>query len=180
MASTFQVDKIDAEMLQHSTLSKTEEEGCAASSSIILVVTRNAHLAEPVMEYTINLAERLHCRLLAVYVNTLPFLIDGSHRNRQFSSALLQSASVYRRKASVKGVVFDYVQESGKVSKVINRLCHIAKRIEFVVIDKGIKLEEAVARASVPVFNIFYESFHQSEKEPWHHRKIFLQRISKR
>ena len=180
MGEANRFDSIDLGTVQPSTMEKTEQQNLAKKTSIILVVTRNAHLAEPVMEYTLNLADRLHCRILAAYVDTLPLLVDGGQRSRQFISALLQSAAVYRSKAMTKGVSFDYVQESGRVSKVINRLCHIVKRIEFVVIDRGIKIEEAVARAPVPVFNIFYDTVNQSEMEPWLHRKIFLQRITKR
>lgn len=180
MGEAYRFDKIDLGNVQPSSPARTGEEETSKKSSIILVVTRNANLAEPVMEYTINLADRMHCRLLAAYVDTLPLLVDDGHRNRQFISALQQSAAVYMNKAMAKGVSFNYVQESGRVSKVINRLCHIAKRIEFVVIDRGIKIEEAVSRAPVPVFNIFYDNFNQPEREPWLHRKIFLQRISKR
>jgi hypothetical protein len=179
MGEAYRFDKIDLSTVQPSTLDKSEQEDSSKKSSIILVVTRNAHLAEAVMEYTLNLADRLHCRILAAYVDTLPLLVDGGQRNRQFISALLQSAQMYRSKAVAKGVSFNYVQESGRISKVINRLCHIVKRIEFVVIDRGIKIEEAVSRAPVPVFNIHYDTLNQSDREPWLHRKIFLQRISK-
>lgn len=180
MAEAFRLNGIDLSTIQRSTLEKSEDNGSATKLSIILVVTRNAYLAEPVMEYTLNLASRLQCKLLAAYVDTLPLLVDGGKRNKQFTSALHQSSTVYRNKAASKGVSFNYVQESGKVSKVINRLCHIVKRIEFVVIDRGIKIEEAVSRTPVPVFNIFYDTSHQLEREPWLQRKIFLRRVSKR
>jgi hypothetical protein len=44
---------------------------------VILVVTRNGHLTEAVMEYSLNVAGRLNHRLLVAYVNTMPFLWDG-------------------------------------------------------------------------------------------------------
>ncbi len=59
-----------------------------------------------------------------------------------------------KRRPSVRGVDFEYVQESGKISKIISRLCRIVKRIEFVLIDQGIKIEEAAFGSPVPVFNI--------------------------
>lgn len=124
--------------------------------SVILVVTRNGHLTEPVMDYAIHVADRLKCKLLVAYVNTLPLLWDGGRRCRLFATAIQESVSTFRAKAAARGVVVDYVQETGRVGKVINRLCHIVKRIEFVVIDKGIKMEEAASRAPVPVFNMRY------------------------
>jgi hypothetical protein len=180
MGEAYRFEKIDLNSVPSSSSDHIGEKESLKKTSIILVVTRNAHLAEPVMEYTLNLAGRLNCRLLAAYVDTLPFLVEDGKRNKKFISALLQSAAVYKNKAMAKGVSFNYVQESGKIGKVINRLCHIAKRIEFVVIDRGIKIEEAVSRAPVPVFNINYNTFNHSEREPWLHKKIFLQRISKR
>jgi len=125
-------------------------------SSIILVVTRNGHLAEPLMEYAVSVADRLKCRLLVAFVNTLPYLFDGDQRSKTFAAAIKESFSSFKEKAAERNVEINYVQESGKIGKAINRLCHIAKRIEFVVVDKGIKLEEVVSRAPVPVFSVNY------------------------
>lgn len=177
MAESLHGHEIDLKNVRQSSPNDYTQEEKPSKSSIILVVTRNAHLAEPVMQYTVNLAERLHCRLLAAYVNTLPQLWDGGQRNKRFAANLVESASVYQNKAAEKGVLFDYVQESGKISKVINRICHIVKRIEFVVIDKGVKIEEAVSRTPVPVFNIFYGDLHGSGRGGHNNLEMFLRRI---
>ncbi len=123
-----------------------------AKQSCILLVTRGSRLAEPVMDYAVNIADRMKCKILATYVNTLPLFGNGDVH--QFASAIEQNAADFKEKAVVRGVDFEYVQESGKISKIISRLCRIVKRIEFVLIDQGIKIEEAAFGSPVPVFNI--------------------------
>ena len=117
-------------------------------------MTRNNRLTEPTMDYAVNVADRMKCKVLASYVNTLPLIGDGGTRSRLFASAIEQNAAEFREKAAARGVEFEFVQESGKISKVISRLCHIVKRVEFVLIDQGIKIEEAAFGSPVPVFNI--------------------------
>lgn len=125
-----------------------------AKQSCILLVTRGSRLAEPVMDYAVNVADRMKCKILATYVNTLPLFGNGDVYHKQFASAIEQNAAEFKEKAVVRGVDFEYVQESGKISKIISRLCRIVKRIEFVLIDQGIKIEEAAFGSPVPVFNI--------------------------
>ncbi len=125
-----------------------------AKQSCILLVTRGSRLAEPVMDYAVNVADRMKCKILATYVNTLPLFGNGDVYHKQFASAIEQNATEFKEKAVVRGVDFEYVQESGKISKIISRLCRIVKRIEFVLIDRGIKIEEAAFGSPVPVFNI--------------------------
>jgi hypothetical protein len=125
-----------------------------ARKSCILLVTRGSHLTEPVMDYAVNVADRMRCKILATYVNSLPLFGNGDMYHKQFTSAVEQNAAEFKEKAVVRGVDFEYVEESGKISKIIRRLCHIVKRIEFVLIDQGIKIEEAAFGSPVPVFNI--------------------------
>jgi len=125
-----------------------------AKQSSILLVTRSSRLAEPVMDYAVNVADRMNCKILATYVNTLPLFGSGDVSHKQFASAIEQNAIEFKEKAVTRGVDFEYVQESGKISKIISRLCRIMKRIEFVLIDQGIKIEEAAFASPVPVFNI--------------------------
>jgi len=125
-----------------------------AKQSSILLVTRGSRLAEPVMDYAVNVADRMNCKILATYVNTLPLFGSGDIYHKQFAAAIEQNASEFKERAVTRGVDFEYVQESGKISKIISRLCRIVKRIEFVLIDQGIKIEEAAFGSPVPVFNI--------------------------
>jgi hypothetical protein len=125
-----------------------------AKQSCILLVTRGSHLAEPVMDYAVNVADRMKCKILVAYINTLPLFGNGDVCHKQFASAIEENAAEFKEKAIVRGIDFEYVQESGKISKMISRLCHIVKRVEFVLIDQGIKIEEAAFGSPVPVFNI--------------------------
>jgi hypothetical protein len=125
-----------------------------AIQSSILLVSRNKPLAEPVMDYVVNVADRMKCRVLAIYVNTQPFLADGGKGGNLHNPSIEQNAAMFGEKAAARGVDFDYIQESGKIRKVISRLCHIVKRVEFVFIDQEINIEEAAFGSPVPVFNI--------------------------
>ena len=135
-----------------------------ARQSNILLVTRGSRLAEPVMDYAVNVADRMKCKILATYVNTLPLFGNGDVYHGQFAAAIEQNAAEFKEKAVVRGVGFEYVQESGKISKIISRLCRIVKRIEFVLIDQGIKIEEATFGSPVPVFNIVCTDSRTGEK----------------
>ncbi|WP_457575698.1 universal stress protein [Desulfomarina sp.] len=145
-------------MTRHDMNEKTGEttETPAPNIPRILVVTSKGHLTEPVMDYAISVAERLNRAIHAVYVNTLPFLPDGGARARHFSRAVRESATIFKEKAREKPVFFSYTEESGKVGKVVHRLCYSAKRIDFIVIDKGIRRSEVTRKAPVPVFSVIY------------------------
>jgi hypothetical protein len=125
-----------------------------AKQSCILLITSNSQLTQPVMDYTVNVADRMNCKVLVAYVNTPAFLGSDDQHRRILLSTSARNATEFKEKAVTRGVIFEYVQESGKISKIISRLCQIVKRVEFVLIDQGIKIEEAVSGSPVPVFNI--------------------------
>ena len=141
-------------ILQRLEEDESLQQGSQDKQSCILLVTRNCRLTEPTMDYAVNVADRMKCKVLASYVNTLPLIGDGGTHSRLFASAIEHNAAEFREKAAARGVKFEFVRESGKISKVISRLCHIVKRVEFVLIDQGIKIEEAAFGSPVPVFNI--------------------------
>ncbi len=122
----------------------------------ILVVTRNGHMPEPVMEYALNVADRLKYAILAVHINTLPFFRDGGERSMLFSLALEESSIFFEEKAKARNVRVEHLGETGKVGKVVKRLCYTEKRIEFVIIDQGIRMEEVTSQSPVPVFSVIY------------------------
>ncbi|MFH0783588.1 MAG: universal stress protein [Pseudomonadota bacterium] len=125
-------------------------------TSFILVVTRNGHMAEPVMDYAINVADRLKYAILAVHTNTLPFFRDGGERNRLFTAAMQESSVLFRQKAGARDVQVEHIGETGKIGKIVKRLCRAEKRIEFVIIDQGIRMEEVASMVPVPVFSVIY------------------------
>jgi hypothetical protein len=122
----------------------------------ILVVTRNGHMAESVMDYAVNVADRLKYAILVVHANTLPFFRDGGERSRLFAAAMQESSLLFRQKAGARAVHVEHLGETGKIGKVVKRLCHTNKRIEFVIIDQGIRMEEVRSQAPVPVFSVIY------------------------
>ncbi len=122
-------------------------------SSFIMVVTRNGHMSEHVMDYAVNAAHRLGYSILAIHVDTLPFFNLG-RRSRLFAAAMKESIGLFSEKARNKEVAVEYLGELGKIGSVIGRLCRSKKRIEFVVIDKGIRLEEVARQSPVPVFPV--------------------------
>ncbi len=119
----------------------------------IMAVTRNGHMSEHVMEYALNVAQRLGYGILAVHVDTLP-LFSGEKRIRLFAAAMRESVAQLKEKAGQMGVAVEHLGEVGKISAVVGRLCRAKKRIEFVVIDKGVRLEELLKESPVPVFPV--------------------------
>lgn len=128
----------------------------------ILALTRNGHMAEHVMDYAINVALRMGYQLLAVHVDTLPFFKDRGKRSKLFSAAMRESEQLFLRKAEAKGVAVRHLAEIGKIAAVIDRLCHSNKRIEFVIIDKGIRLADVAKSSPVPVFPVITTSGHRT------------------
>jgi hypothetical protein len=122
----------------------------------ILVVTRNGHMAEPVMDYALNVAERLKYSILAAHVNTLPFYRDGGRRSTLFASAMQESIAQFKEKAEARSILVEQTGASGKIGRAVKKLCRSEKHIEFVVIDQGISMKEVSSESPVPVFTVIY------------------------
>ena len=122
----------------------------------ILVVTRNGNMAEPVMDYALNVAERLKYSILAAYINTLPFYRDGGKRSKLFASAMQESSKLFREKGEARSIPVEHIGAAGKIGKAVKQLCHTEKRVEFVVIDQGISMKEVTSQSPVPVFSVIY------------------------
>jgi hypothetical protein len=122
----------------------------------ILVVTRNGHMAEPVMEYALNVADRLKYSILAAHINTLPFYCDGGKRSTFFASAMEESAKLFKKKGEASSVQIEHIGETGKIGRAVRRICSSEKHIEFVVIDQGINMKEVASQSPVPVFSVIY------------------------
>jgi hypothetical protein len=121
---------------------------------VILVVSRNSRLTEAVMDYSVNVAGRLNHRLLVAYVNTMPFLWNDGSRSRRFALAVQDNACALKERSQKKGVTVNHIKESGKIGRVVSRLCRIVQKIEFIIVDDGVSVDEVVSRAPVPVFSV--------------------------
>jgi hypothetical protein len=127
-----------------------------SKTSSILVITRNGHMAEPVMDYALNVADRLHYNIIAAHINTLPFYRDGGRRSGLFAVAMQESELLFKAKAEARGIQVKHHGDAGKIGKVVKRICHSEKYIEFVVLDQGIRRDEVVSQSPVPVFSVIY------------------------
>jgi len=134
----------------------------------ILAVTRNGHMSEHVMEYAIDVAKRMNYGILVAHVDTLPMFRDRGKRGRLFAAAMRESEAIFNKKARTKDVVVEHIAELGKIGIVVGRLCHSKKRIVFVVIDKGIRLEEVARLSPVPVFPVIAAKTGQPNKAIFH------------
>lgn len=145
------------------------------TSGCILVVTSHAQPTVPVIEYVISVADRLGSKIIMASVNRHPLLSEYSPFAKLSHSGAEPQADIFRAMAESRGVKFECIAESGRIEKVINRLCHIVKRVEFVVIDQGIKMEEVAAGSPVPVFTVAKSGLDPASKARGHRRRTLFQ-----
>jgi len=124
----------------------------------ILVVTNHSRPTVQVMDYVLSVADRLGSKVILVRVDPHPFLRENSLLARPARAEVYPDADEFRNKAQSRGVEFEHIRESGKIGKIVGRLCHIVKRVEFVIIDQGIKMEEVAAESPVPVFSVVHSA----------------------
>jgi|GEM_PF-6345334 len=121
---------------------------------VVLVLVRGHNLSKEAMNFSLNVAGRLKHRILVAYVDTLPFLRNrGNHKSR-FECGVEENVSVMLNKGKDRGVPVAYVKESGKIGRVASRLCRIVKKIDFIIVDGDLRLEDVVSRTPLPVFNV--------------------------
>ena len=119
----------------------------------ILALTRNGHMSEPVMGYVLSVAQRLGYGILAVHVDTMP-LANQEKRSRLFAAAVGESVALLKERAGRLGLAVEHLQAAGRVGDLVARLCRARRRIDFVIIDQGIRLEEVLRQSPVPVFPV--------------------------
>ena len=132
---------------------ETAGTGKSGHASCILVVTGRVNPAPPVMEYVIQVADRLGSRILLATI-TPGGRSAGVSPLSPATGDGVTGEDLFRTRAEARGINYQRIAESGQTGKVVSRLCHVVKRVEFVVIDQGIKMEEVAAGSSVPVFTV--------------------------
>lgn len=125
-----------------------------SEKAVVLLLARGHNLSEAAANYSLNVAGRLRHRILVAYVNTLPFLRSGSGRRERFARGVEENVSAIIEKARKRNIPITYVKESGKMGKVVSRLCRIVKKIDFIIVDDDVRVEEVVSRSPVPVFSV--------------------------
>lgn len=120
----------------------------------VLVVIRGGNAGEALIRYALGVAERLGLGVLAAYVDTLPRFGDKLTRRERFAAGVAGDAASFGEQALAREIGFEHVTVSGKASEAVVALCHGGRRIDFVVLDPGIRLEEVARRSPVPVFGL--------------------------
>lgn len=126
----------------------------------ILVVGKDDGFAECVMDYAINLAERLNYGIIAMNVNTVaghtgkflsPF---KKHLHEEFVKRANDAAEILRGKAQAREIPCEHVVKYGDVGKAVEDLHHEVKRIEFVITEPEVTQDESGAEVTIPVFSM--------------------------
>jgi len=126
----------------------------------ILVVGNEDTFTEPVLNYTIGLAERLGYEIVAMNVNTVmghsgkflsPF---RKHLREEFEKRSAEAFSVLQEKLKDKGIRCEHVIKYGDFSKAVEDLHHEMKRIEFVVTEPEAHPERSETEVTIPVFSM--------------------------
>jgi len=120
----------------------------------VLVVVRGGQAADALTEYALGVAERLGLGILAAYVDTLPRFGDRLTRRERFAAGAAHDAAAFAAKAQQSNIGFEHVTASGKASEAVLALVHGGRRIDFVVLDPAIRLEDVARRSPVPVFGL--------------------------
>jgi hypothetical protein len=85
-------------------------------------------------------------------VDTLPRYGDRFSRRQRFATGVADDAAAFGNKAQQHGIAFEHVTASGKASEAVLAIVHGGRRIDFVVLDPAIGIEDVARRSPVPVF----------------------------
>lgn len=118
----------------------------------ILVVSRKGRFDAALMEHALNIAERLSLDLVCLYIDPLPQWSAKSGSMRRFADTARENAALFEARARERQVRIDTIITDGKVVEKVRDLVHAVRRVEFVVVEPGIRTEELMATLSVPVF----------------------------
>lgn len=130
------------------------EKAPAARPHQVLVVVRGGVAGQALVDYALGVAERLGLGVLAAYVDTQPRYGDRLSRRERFAVGASGDAASFRDKAGRRGIGFEHVTACGKACEVVPAIVHGGRRIDFVVLDPAIGIEDVARRSSVPVFGL--------------------------
>ena len=126
----------------------------------ILVVGKGSTFTPAVLDYAVNLAQRLGYDLIGMSLNpTLEqlgkFFSPYNLRLRSKFSQQAQAAwELVRPDLAQQGINSEHVVKFADVAEAVKDLNHEVKRIDFVITDVGIKSEEITGEIPLPVFSI--------------------------
>lgn len=126
----------------------------------ILVVAKNYTFTEAVVDYAVNLAQRLGYDLIAMNVNPVlgqsgnfysPY---NQHMRGKFSERARSAWLPVANELANQGIHGEHVVRFEALAEAIKDLNHAVKRIDFVITDAGIMDEEITGEIPLPVFSI--------------------------
>ncbi len=126
----------------------------------ILVVGKGEAPDVEVMDYAVNLAERLGYDLIALSVNTALgqkgrfFTPYKYHLREKFTHRARVAGEALQKKAALRGVGLEQVVKFGDLRSAVLEVHRQNKRIEFVIAQNGIKEKEVNGDLNIPVFTI--------------------------
>lgn len=120
----------------------------------VLVVIRGMAVDEGLADYALGVADRLGLGVLAVYLDTLPRYGDRLSRRERFAAGAAGDAAVFGEKARLGRIGFEHVTAAGKAAEAVLAIVHGGRRIDFVVLDPAIGIEDVARRSPVPVFGL--------------------------
>jgi hypothetical protein len=126
----------------------------------ILVVGRNFAFTNGVIDYAVNLSQRLGYDIIAMNVN--PALAQSGkffspynqHLRGKFTERARLAWSTVESELAGQGIRGEHVVKFEDLAGAIKDLNHEVKRIDFVITDAGIKDEEITGEIPLPVFSI--------------------------
>lgn len=126
----------------------------ASRRSCILVVSRNGHMGEFLIEQVLLVAERLGASILALHINTLPYFPDGGRRARLFTAAMEESRALFIDRAEPRSIPVQVHQATGQVGDAVRQFCHNHRPIDFIIVDQGLTIDKVARVSPVPVYAV--------------------------
>lgn len=126
----------------------------------ILVVAKGDTFDSEEVDYTINLAARLGCEIVALNVGVPPaqsgklFGLYGKHWRESFKRRATHAAAGLHTRAARHGVTCRHLVKFGELNKAVEEINHEMKRIDFVIMEPNVKKGEVTAQVTLPVFSL--------------------------
>jgi len=143
----------------------------------ILVVGHGDPFPEAVMDYALQVAERLGFDLVAVSVSPdyeagVPYLASyRKYLEDDFTRKAALAANIFGQQARAKNLNFSHLVKFGDLSQVVEQLPQEIKRVEFVLDASGNREEQVCQSVNLPCFTLTAPQ-EQPVHEPFIHEKI--------
>jgi len=125
----------------------------------VLVVGNGDSFGNPVVDYTVGLAERMGYEIIALNVNPPPAHFSkvlGSHGDRllyeAFKSKCEQGVAAFRAASQDKGIALTHLVKLGDVDECVKEVHQQVRRVEFVITEPESYPEPEHGRVAIPVF----------------------------